>query len=38
MSNKFFNAKKEHVPLYITIVHIDNNNQGCKTLILLASK
>lgn len=32
------NNKKEHVPMYITIIHIDNNNQGCKPLILLKSK
>ena len=38
MSNKFLYGKKEHVPLYITIIHIDNDNQGCEPLILLKSK
>ena len=38
MSNIFFNAKKEHVPLYITIIQYDNDNQGCEPLILLGSK
>ena len=32
------NLQKEHVPLYITIIQYDNDNQGCEPLILLTSK
>lgn len=38
--NLFLNylVQKEHVPLYITIIQYDNDNQGCEPLILLGSK